>query len=62
MHASLQPLLTHWSLVYLHEIFRQVIFKLIVVIDGRDISYEIDLKWMSLGLTDDKAILVQVMT
>ena len=37
------------------------IFKLILVVNGWGISCEIALKWMSLDLTDDKSILVQVM-
>ena len=40
---------------------RQVIFKLIVVIDGWFISCKIALRWLSLELTDDKSTLVQVM-
>ena len=41
--------------------FRQIIFKLILVIFGWGISYEIALRWMSLDLTDDRSTLVQVM-
>ena len=41
--------------------FRQVIFKLISVIDGWGITCEIALRWISLDLTDDKSTLVQVM-
>ena len=37
------------------------IFKLILVVNGWGISCETALKWMSLDLTDDKSILVQVM-
>ena len=40
---------------------RKTIFKLILVIDGCDISSEIALRWTSLDLSDDKSILVQVM-
>ena len=41
--------------------FKQVIFKLILVIDDWDISCEIALRGFSLDLTDDKSTLVQVM-
>ena len=41
--------------------FNQVILKQTFVIDSCSISCEIDLKWMSRDLTDDKSILVQVM-
>ena len=41
--------------------FKYVIFQLILAIDGCGISYEIALKWMSLNLTVDKLILVQVL-
>ena len=41
--------------------FRQVIFKLISVTDGWDISCKIALRWMPLDLTEDKSTLVQVM-
>ena len=41
--------------------FRDVMFKLISVIDGWSISSEIALRWLSLKLTDDKSALVQVM-
>ena len=41
--------------------FRWVIFKLISVTDGWDISCKIALRWMPLDLTDDKSTLVQVM-
>ena len=37
-----------------------VIFKLNSVIDAWDISSEIDIRWTSLNLTDDKSLLVQV--
>ena len=50
--------LNHWPLGHLNEIFRHVIFKQILVIDGWG---EIAIRWMSLILTDDKSILVQVM-
>ena len=38
-----------------------MIFKLILVTDGCDISSEIALRWTSLDLSDDKSIWVQVM-
>ena len=41
--------------------FSDWIFKLISVIDGWYITSEIVLRWMSLDLSDDKSILVQVM-
>ena len=41
--------------------FRYVIFKWILVTDGRGISCEIALVWMSLDFTDDQSALVQVM-
>ena len=41
---------------------REVIFKLISVIDGLGISCEIVLTWMPQVLTDDKSTLIQVMT
>ena len=41
--------------------FRYVIVKWILVIDGRGISCEIALIWMSLDFTDDQSTLVQVM-
>ena len=41
--------------------FGEIIFKLIFVIDGWGVSYEIFLWRMSLELTDDKSTLVQVM-
>ena len=53
--------LTHWPLESLNEIFRYVIFKQILVIDGWGISCEIALRWMSLNLTDDKSTSLQVM-
>ena len=36
------------------SIFTQDIFKLILVINGLDISWDITIRWMSLGLTDDR--------
>ena len=48
---SLVPVRFQWT-------FRLVIFKFI---DGRCISCEIALMWMSMDLTDDKSTLVQVM-
>ena len=41
--------------------FKKVILKLALVNGGWGISYEIDLRWMLLDLTDDKSTLVQVM-
>ena len=41
--------------------FRYLIFRIISVIDGWVISYELALRWMSLNLKDDKSTLVQVM-
>ena len=41
--------------------FREVIFKLILVIDGWGISYEVVLTWTPQVLTDEKSTLVQVM-
>ena len=42
-------------------IFKWVIFKPILVIDGWGISYEIALRWLSLDPTDDKSTLIHVM-
>ena len=53
--------LTHWSLEDFKEIFRKVIFQLILVTDGCDMSFEIVLLWMSLYLTDNKSASVQAM-
>ena len=39
----------------------EVIFKLIIVINGWGISREIAFTWLSLDLTDDKLTLVHVM-
>ena len=41
--------------------FRWAIFKLILVIKGWGICCEIAIRWMTLDITDDKPILVQVM-
>ena len=41
--------------------FRYLIIQIIPVIDGRVISCELGLRWMSLDLTDDKSTLIQVM-
>ena len=41
--------------------FLEVIFKLILGIDGRGVSYEIALRLLLLGVTDDKLALVQIM-
>ena len=43
--------LNHWPLGELNKF--QVIFKLIAVVDGMNISCEIAFKWLSLDLTDD---------
>ena len=51
---SLAPGKFEWNFTY-------VIFKLILVIDGWGIYFEIALIWMSLDLTDDQSTLVQVM-
>ena len=40
--------------------FREVIFKLILVIDGWVFSCKIALRWMQMDLTDEKSTLVQV--
>ena len=64
-------LLGQWSLLWEHWLvgpgrfewnFREMIFKLILQIDGWGIHCEITLRRMSLDLTDDKSTLVQVMT
>ena len=51
---SLAPGRFQWNFVW-------IIFKLISVIGGRDITSEIVLRWISLDLSDDKSTLVQVM-
>ena len=51
---SLAPGRFQWNL-------RKIIFKLILVTDGCDISSEIALRWTSLDLSDNKSTLVQVM-
>ena len=51
---SLAPGRFQWNL-------RKIIFRLILVTDGCDISSEIALRWTSLDLSDDKSTLVQVM-
>ena len=51
---SLAPGRFQWNL-------RKIIFKLILVTNGCDISSEIALRWTSLVLSDDKSTLVQVM-
>ena len=55
--------LTLWPLGNFNEIFRYVIFKQMLVIDGWNISCdcEIALMWMSLDFTEDQSTLVQVM-
>ena len=52
--------LSHWPLGDFSEIL-EIIFKLILVIDGQGISFEIALRWMLLDFIDDKSALVQVM-
>ena len=51
---SLAPGKFEWNIRYL-------ILQIISLIDGWGISCELALRWMSLHLTDDKSILVQVM-
>ena len=51
---SLAPGSFQWNL-------RKIIFKLILVTDGYEISSEIALRWRSLDFSDDKSTLVQVM-
>ena len=56
---------SHWPLVGLNKVLDykrkfQVIFKLILVIDGWSICCEIVLRWMSLDITDNTSTLVQV--
>ena len=51
---SLIPGIFQWNL-------RKIIFKLILVTGGCDISSEIALRWTSQNLNDDKSTLVQVM-
>ena len=53
--------LTHWPLGNFNDILKYLIFQIISMIDGWDISCEIALRWMSLDLTDDKSTLVEVM-
>ena len=52
---------THWPLGDLNDIFRFVIFNVILEVDGQGISYEIILRWMSQDLSDDKSTLIQAM-
>ena len=52
--------LTHWSLGALNRILDNVIFKLILVIDGLGIYCEISLRWMTQDIVVDKTIVVQV--
>ena len=52
---------SHWPLGDFKEIFRKVIFQLILVVDGWSISCKMVLKWMPMDLTDSKSTLVQVM-
>ena len=59
--ASASDRLTHWPLGDFDKKFRQIIFKLILVIEGWSISCEIAIRWMPLDLTDDESTLVQVM-
>ena len=53
--------LTHCPLGYFNTNLWKIFFKLILVIDGCDISSEIALRWTSLDVSDDKSTLVQVM-
>ena len=53
--------LTHWPLGDFSKILKKIIFKLIFLTDGCDISSEIAFRWTSLDLSDDKSTLVQVM-
>ena len=53
--------LTHWPLGDFNKVLEKIIFKLILVTDGCDISSEIALRWTSRDLSD-KSTLVQVMT
>ena len=53
-YNSLTPWRFQWNL-------RKIIFKLILMTDGCDISSEIALRWTSLDHNDDKSTLVQVM-
>ena len=53
--------LTHWPRGGFQRNFNEVIFQLILVIDGWSISCKIVLKWMPMDLTDGKSTLVQVM-
>ena len=54
-------LLIHWPWEIWMNFFRDVMIKLISVIDGWSIFCEIALRWLSLELTDDKSTLVEVM-
>ena len=47
--------LTHWPLGDFKEIFRKVIFQLILVIIAWNISYKIVLKWMPMDFTNGKS-------
>ena len=51
-------ILTHWPL---GDFLEKIIFTLILVTGGCDISSEIALRWTSRDLNDDKSTLVQVM-
>ena len=51
--------LTHWPLGDFNEILHN--FKLVLVLDDWIISCAILLMWMSLGFTDDKSTLIQIM-
>ena len=53
--------LTHWPLGDFNIILEKMIFKLILVTGGCDISTEIALRWTSRDLSDDKSTLVQIM-
>ena len=52
---------TDWSLGDLKRIFRWIIFKLILWIDGWVVAWDIALRWISLDLTNNKSTLVHVM-
>ena len=52
---------TPWPLGDFNKILSKIIFKLIFVTNGCDISSEITLRWTSLDLSGDELTLVQVM-
>ena len=53
--------LAHWPLGEFNKILTKIIFRLILVTDGYDISSKIALRWTALDLSDNKSPLVQVM-